>query len=295
MKRIATLFLCATALFLGTAEAQVACTTGFFYGADGAGQNPATMLYRIDPATGAATPIGPIGFSITGLAADPTTGFLYGSTGGRTGTNVQSLVLINPQTGAGTLIGTIDTGATLHKAADISFDDTGTLYGWSETGDDPIRIDKATGDATILGPGEGSSGSGNTFVGATWYGVLDGAAGPLDTIDLATGTTTDVATLTGAPLPAYEIAAMSTSPDGTIYASNLQYVSDGGDAYLVTINPATGAVTTIGQMPDRMDAIEFCAGGQQAVAPGIPTLSGAALAGMAALLAAVGLLVARLR
>lgn len=52
------------------------------YGADGAAGNSTTNLYILDPTTGGiVSTVGPIGFAVTGLAIDPITGILYGSTG----------------------------------------------------------------------------------------------------------------------------------------------------------------------------------------------------------------------
>ena len=48
------------------------------YGATGGEVN--SNLYMVDTATGATTSIGPIGFAVTGLAVDPNSGTLYGST-----------------------------------------------------------------------------------------------------------------------------------------------------------------------------------------------------------------------
>ena len=56
------------------------------YGATGVLGNdtaPPSNLYRIDPSTGAATTVGPIGYAVGGLALDPTAGVLYGVTTAR--------------------------------------------------------------------------------------------------------------------------------------------------------------------------------------------------------------------
>jgi hypothetical protein len=56
------------------------------YGGNGSGGRPADLLV-VDPATGSVTEnVGPVGFSVTGLADDPTTGTLYGVTGGKAAT-----------------------------------------------------------------------------------------------------------------------------------------------------------------------------------------------------------------
>jgi len=93
-------------------------------------------LYRIDPATAAATLVGPIvnatgggAIGITGLAFDPINTLLYGisvaftSTGGNT--VARSLFTIDPNTAVATFIGNL---GSAHS--DISFRSDGTLFGF---------------------------------------------------------------------------------------------------------------------------------------------------------------------
>ena len=75
--RLAALLTCLCFLPSGSAVAQ----TENLYGSDGAGGNLGDLVI-LDPATGAVTTtVGPVGFSVTGLAVDPANGTLYGSTG----------------------------------------------------------------------------------------------------------------------------------------------------------------------------------------------------------------------
>src|SRR3954447_24168376 len=73
------------------------------YGAT-AGNTNTGDLYTINTTTGNASLIGSIGFAVTGLAFDPLTGILFGSTS-RNSISPGSLITINPATGAGTLVG----------------------------------------------------------------------------------------------------------------------------------------------------------------------------------------------
>ena len=95
------------------------------YGATGGNVN--SDLYTVNTATGATTSLGPIGFAVTGLAVDPTTGTLYGSTSMQSPSNPGSIIAINKTTGAGTLVGSI--GMPGEEVADLTFDAAGTLYG----------------------------------------------------------------------------------------------------------------------------------------------------------------------
>src|SRR5262245_18802343 len=74
------------------------------YGADGADGAPST-LYWIEPATLEATRIGPVGYALVGIARGHDDGNLYGVTSARDPRAPNSLILIDFNTGAGTLIG----------------------------------------------------------------------------------------------------------------------------------------------------------------------------------------------
>src|SRR6266513_5698416 len=88
------LFLAAT-----TSQAQ---SRDILFGARGGGN--LTDLYILNPSNGSVlVDLGPSGFSITGLAFDPTSGVLYGVTGAQSPNSPSSLIRINPTTGAGTL------------------------------------------------------------------------------------------------------------------------------------------------------------------------------------------------
>ena len=143
---------CALLAFASLGSAQ-----SLFYGADGAGNNPSN-LFILNPSNGGVVrTVGPIGFGVTGLAIDPTTGTLYGATGRNTGPgtgpNPGSLITINRTTGAGILVG--DPRPNTDVVADLTFTPDGQLYGWLEpsgtTADDLVSINKATGAATIVG------------------------------------------------------------------------------------------------------------------------------------------------
>jgi hypothetical protein len=114
--------------------------TAVLYAARGAAATTSD-LYTVDPVTAATTSIGPTGFGITGLAFDPTTGILYGSTNANSTAHPKSLITIDPATGAGTFVGSFG-GKTI---PDIAFKSDGTLYGWSNADNKICTIDKATG------------------------------------------------------------------------------------------------------------------------------------------------------
>ncbi len=122
------------------------------YGIDGSGSNSsAPQLYTIDPATGdILTDIGPVGFSVTGMAFHPDTQVLYGVSGGsNSGAHPKSLVTINTSTGAGTWQGTMkDSGNVTRNMTDLSFRSNGTLYGWANDTQDLYTIDLTSCNGT---------------------------------------------------------------------------------------------------------------------------------------------------
>jgi hypothetical protein len=251
-----------SSLFLGLLVGAVGpAEAALLYGADGQNGNPATNLYILDPATGARlATVGPIGFAVTGLAFNPITGVLYGDTAPR-GSPTRQLITINPATGAGTLVGPL--GVTMD---DIAFDRNGTLYGWSgrTSGSDLYTINLTTGAATKVGEaGITDQGVGFAINAAgTPYLAAGGASGPLSTVNKATGAVTNVATLSGAPIPTGSIDGFAFDPSGTLFGINLAEGGPGnpgapGNTFLVLVNPTTGAITTLGPSVPGLDAIAF--------------------------------------
>ena len=231
-------------------------------------------LYTVNLANGTATLVGairlpgakPIG--VTGMAAHPSTGVLYGITSEQSPNHPHVLVTIDVKTAAATLVG--DLGVT---GSDISFDPKGTLYVWLPATTQLGIVDQSTGAVTPLGrPGPAGSPAG---IAVDPQGMVfvtaKGAGGSLDNVDLATGALQIGPPLTGAPFST-QINSMSFSPSGLLLAVN----SNGGapaSTRLVTINTATGVVATIGSLPDDTDALAFTGGSGPNLAPTFSTLN----------------------
>ena len=126
--------------------------TGLAFGSDlqlymstDAPKNP-PFLYRVDPQTGAATPVADQGQEITGLAANTTGIFGLGGDGRN------NLVRVNPANGVVTPIGPL--GAVAPRDGGLDFDAGGVLWGVEDAGlRDPSRIftvDPETGAATVV-------------------------------------------------------------------------------------------------------------------------------------------------
>jgi Ca2+-binding RTX toxin-like protein len=243
---------CALLAFASFASAQER-----LYGATG-GPDPSN-LYLLDPASGAVLQtVGPIGFSVTGLAVDPSTGTLYGTTSAQDATNPCSLITINKTAGAGTLVGDLGVCPPDDAAADITFTPDGTLFGWIENDlDDLGTIDKATGATSIVGDaGISTLGSGlaSDSAGTLFFaGQTD--SGPLRTVDRNTGATTQVALLDGTTID--PIGALAFNSAGTLFGVRIDNDLASRPTELITIDTASGAINVRGPSVDRLDAIVF--------------------------------------
>jgi len=231
-------------------------------------------LYTINLATGTATLVGairlpggrPIG--VTGMAAHPKTGVLYGITSEQSPNNPRSLVTIDAASGIATLVGELGV-----VGSDIAYDTKGTLYMWLPTTSQLGIVDPSSGSVTPLGKPAGPGSPAGIAVDPQGmvFVTAKGAGGTLDNIDLASGALQIGPVLTGAPFST-QINSMSFSPSGLLLAVN----SNGGspaETRLVTINTATGAVATIGALPDDTDALAFTGGLSANLAPTFSALN----------------------
>jgi hypothetical protein len=162
-----------------------------------------SVLVRIDPTTGAATPIGPTGIAVA-VSASLLTGEQFAID------DQNQLFQIDPATGAAKLVGpTGIPGIDPNGFANAFAGDTTSLYYiYEQGGDNPVpstlyKLDLATGAATAIGP----TGTTNLVGAGFAHGVLYAYSfdHAIFTVDLTTGTAT-----VG---PAY-------SPDLLIFGSN---------------------------------------------------------------------------
>ena len=230
-------------------------------------------LYSINLANGTATLVGalrlagkPVG--VTGMAAHPKDGTLFGITSEQSPNHPRSLVTIDPSSGVATLIGELGVAGS-----DIAFDAKGTLYMWLPATTQLGTVNPSSGAVTPLGrPGPQGSPAGIAIdPQGMVFVTAKGAGGTLDNVDLASGALQVGPPLVGAPF-ATQINSMSFSPSGLLLAVN----SNGGspaETRLVTINTASGAVATIGALPDDTDALAFTGGTGPNLAPTFSTLN----------------------
>jgi hypothetical protein len=241
--------------------------TGVLFATDGGGANVG-QLYTLNLTTGAPTAIGPINYSVTGLAIRPNTGVLYGVT---TGSNPK-LITINKASGAGAEVGPLFNplpNPFVGPVADITFTSDGTLYGWSEQIDDLVTIDLTTGNATPVGPDTLLSTSGSGIAassGGVLYFTGESASGTLRTIAPSTGASLTSIPLVGGGTGQINALAFNGS---TLYGVRSSASGGGGGqgggggggtpstTHLITINTTTGAVVIVGQSVNNLDGIVF--------------------------------------
>jgi uncharacterized repeat protein (TIGR01451 family) len=135
-------------------------------------------------------------------------------------------------------------GITSGYAGDFAMGDFGTLYVIDDATQQLYAVDTATGAGTLIGPSP--SLAGQTWTGMSYdqttgvmYGsATDGATATLFTIDLNTGATTQVGTITGYP---YTI-------DIAIGAGGQLYGVDISAEEFIAIDKSTGAATSVGAL-----------------------------------------------
>jgi hypothetical protein len=212
-------------------------------------QSQPGSLYRIDPATGAGTLVGATGDVMTGIAFDPTFTTMYGINTSPFAD--QSLFTVNVATGATTLLGATGDPPT-NNVGDLTF--VGPLLVGNSFVGEFLSFDLTTGAATLIGN------NGDTYQGLGMAADADqtlyfsyGTSDRLYTVNPANGALTEIAVLSGDITIDDNVSAM-TFLDGVLYAQvNLPSTSA---ARLVTIDPATAVVTTVGSMPDKIDGLE---------------------------------------
>lgn len=242
----------------------VRCQDSSLLGAAFVGPNGLADLYRIDPTSGAAALIGPIGFErVSGIEYDRETGVLYATGERADGTNTNVLIAIDPATGAGNEIGpTGIAGFGFATEPDIAQRDSdGGIYAYLDLGDGVATIDRVTGGATFLGlSGIGGFGNGLAFSTAGDLYLADGTN--VDTLDQTTGVATPVAPLaySGFPPPIgnYRVNAIDGNCDGRFFVTVMDTsAGGGGPTYLGVLDPVTGKVGHIGLTTTGMDALTW--------------------------------------
>lgn len=241
---------------------------GTIFGSVYQGPDGDSTLYTIDENTAVATPIGPIGFDRCGGIDFDSRGVLYGTCEipddaeeiDGLGPDDQVLVVIDPSTGAGHLVGPTG-GHTFGSAiSDISFRNSDdVLFAYLESNDGVGTIVKQTGALTELGSsGESCCGNGLAFSGDdTLYHANED---DLSTIDQGNGAATNIAEILYPDPPLSDfprVNGMDFKPFTDTLFVSINDVSEGSGSgwYLGTLSTNPGEVDLIGQTVDRLDAL----------------------------------------
>lgn len=221
----------------GTAHAQT------LYGSDG------PTLYTIDPATAAATPVGPVGYFVAGLAVNPVDGGLWAVTaaGVPNPGDPPRLIRIDKATGAGTMTSYTTPSGRTGDSMSVAIAPDGWMYVVYTPSNVLARIDLTTMQVQNIGNVAPDTVIALTAKsdGTLWAAAADN--GPLSTIDKATGAATPVATLQGAG--SGQIDGLAFDQPGALFAIHEYTIGVERTTDLVTIDPATGALARKGTLP----------------------------------------------
>ena len=246
-------------------------TLSALYGATTSGPDGPSNFYQIDPSTGTATFIGPIGFDRVGaLDAHPVTGVLYGTgvrpstvTSGSIGPEgtpgpVPVLITIDPATGAGTEVGPTGMSAQI---TDLSFRPSdNTLFAFDAANSPQhklFRVDITTGLATLVGSTGFSLTTGNGMEFSKSGVLYHGDDNSFNTLDPSTGAGTALHSPPNYPGGTNRPSAFDFDPvTGVLYAEYKNLGSGSGD-FLGTYDPVSGSGTIIGTTEPGLDAIAF--------------------------------------
>ena len=241
------------------------------------GPNGPSTLYTINPATGAATLVGPVGFERCSGMDFNSSGTLFATCERSNGSDIHVLIIINTSSGAGTEVGPTGVESLpgpfpgFDTASDISFRSDGTLFAYTFPGDGLVTINLATGAMTQLGfPSGIPTGAGYGLSFSPGDTLFSAVSDILSTLNQVTSVATFVTNLFYTS-PVTRTNAMDFQPGTGILFASVRGGFFGGSSFLATINTTTGVVTNIGQSVDGLDAIAF-----QPLTPTsttIPTLS----------------------
>ena len=238
-----------------------------------------STLFRINPTTGAViNEIGPVGFTVNGLAWDARSGTLYASTA--IGDVVfHGLITIDPFTGAGTPVnpaainfGLAGADSPIHS---IAIDPFGQMVGWYDEFPPPVgvtdtfvRINKHTGVATEF-PDTGLDSHQNGLAFQT-FGIFS-VLWNIDGLVVPKGTPTAPATqtayvinpftgkiLTSRPISPPMMAALGDFNPVNLHYYGLEFQAFGPPTtFINVIDPVRGTARRLAQTVDGLHVLAF--------------------------------------
>ena len=228
-----------------------------------------STLVQLDPQTGALIKtIGPVGFTVNGLAWDRTSGTLYASTA-IGDVNFHGLITINTKKGTGTPVnrnainfGLAGDPSPVHS---ITIDVFGHMVGWYDEFPPPdtyVRIDQSTGVATEF-PGTGINTSQNG-VSFGEFNLLWNIDAPRTQLD---GSVTQTAYILnpfdGKPLFSKRLNPPTAAALGDFHpGTNLYYglnfpIPRSPETSIVVVDLLEGTVTPLGPTVDDLHTLAF--------------------------------------
>ena len=228
-----------------------------------------SRLVLLNPRTGALVKdIGPVGFTVNGLAWDRKSLKLYATTPPGD-TRFHGLITINPFTGRGTPVninvvnfGLDGTGSPVHS---ITIDVFGHMVGWyDEFGqgvtDSYVRINQRTGVATEF-PDTGINTSRNGLSFGE-FNLLWNIDNPRLVGDILTQTAYIINPFTGEAFDTNTLsppttAALGDFRPGTNLYYGLNFEPLIPETFIVVVDPLEGTVTTLGRTVDDLHTLAF--------------------------------------
>ena len=228
-----------------------------------------SQLVQLDPLTGALIKvIGPVGFTINGMAWDRRSQRLYASTA-IGDVRFHGLITIDPQTGKGRPVdprvhnfGLPGPDSPIHS---ISIDGPGRMVGWydefpvGQVTDTFVKIDKRTGIATEFpSTGIDTSQNGLSFDEVNYLWNIDSPRAGGQTAYL-------IDPFTGKPLMSVPLSPPTAAAIGDFNPQNNLYYGLSFQSFsnppaptvLVVVDPRAGTVTTLGQTVDGLHTLTF--------------------------------------
>jgi len=233
-----------------------------------------STLVQLDPETGALIGvIGPVGFTVNGLAWDRTSGTLYASTA-IGDVRFHGLITIDPKKGTGRPVNTqvLNFGlpgdpSPIHS---ITIDVFGHMVGWYDEFPPPagvtdtyVRIDQHTGVATEHP---------DTGINTNQNGLSFGEFNLLWNIDSPKTNTADVTTQTAYLINPFDgtklLSKLLTPPtnaalgdfhpvNNLYYGLNFQPFDPAGTTFIEVVDVLAGTVTTLGRTVDHLHTLTF--------------------------------------
>ncbi len=223
-----------------------------------------STLVQLDPSTFALIrEIGPVGYTVNGLAWDPKSQQLYASTAIGDGA-FHGLITINPTTGAGTPVnanasnfGLAGNESPIHS---ITIDSSGSMVGWYDefpedaVTDTFVKIDKTSGIATEF-PDTGIQTKQNGL-------SFDQGSNQLWNIDTVRAYRLDPKT--GKPLGTVALTPPTMAALGDFNPANKLYYGlkfqpfdPAKKTSMVVVDVGNGTVTTLGPTVDNLHTLAF--------------------------------------